>query len=100
MALTDSNLLLPPDYLRRLMAEVRPGVAAVSAPALGARPGNFWGAVECAFLNTNQARWQLAGDTLGISFAQGKTLFLHRPVTRGRAAGWRRSGATWPRTSA
>lgn len=78
VAVADANLLLPPDYLHRLMAAWRPGCALVSSPAAGSRPGNLWGAVECAFLNGFQGRWQLAADTLGNGFAQGKTLFVEK----------------------
>jgi len=77
---TDSNLLLPPDYLARLMATWQDDTGLVTAPPMGARPGNFWGSVECAVLNTSQGRWQLAADTLGFGFAQGKTLFWRRDV--------------------
>ncbi|GKY86526.1 ceramide glucosyltransferase [Sinisalibacter aestuarii] len=80
MAVTDSNLLLPPDYLSHLVDCWQGDTGLVSGPPVGIWPGNFWGAVECAFLNTNQARWQLAADSLGMGFAQGKTLFLHRAV--------------------
>ncbi|MEJ2020561.1 MAG: ceramide glucosyltransferase [Maritimibacter sp.] len=80
VCITDSNLMLPPDYLRQLMPSWTPGTGAVSAPAAGNRAKNIWGAVECAFLNTNQARWQLAADSVGLGFAQGKTLFYSRPV--------------------
>lgn len=80
VAMADANLMLPRDYLAQLAARWRPGVGAVSAPATGSRPGNLWGAVECAFLNTSQARWQLAADALGLGYAQGKTLYLNRDV--------------------
>lgn len=80
VVMTDSNLLLPPDYLSILDDAWSPGTGLVSAPAWGDRPGNFWGAVECAFLNTDQARWQLAADALGLGFAQGKTLAWRRDV--------------------
>lgn len=80
VAMTDANLMLPPDYLSQLAGRWTTGTGAVSAPAVGSRPGNFWGAVECAFLNTNQARWQLASDAVGLGYAQGKTLFLNRAV--------------------
>ncbi|MCB1336142.1 MAG: glycosyltransferase [Maritimibacter sp.] len=80
LVMTDANLMLAPGYLAGLADAWAPGVGLVSAPALGDRAGNFWGAVECAFLNTSQARWQLAADALGIGFAQGKTLFWNRKV--------------------
>lgn len=80
VVMTDSNLLLPEDYLASLDDTWLPETGLVSAPAFGDRPGNFWGAVECAFLNGNQARWQLAADALGLGFAQGKTLAWRRDV--------------------
>lgn len=80
LAMADSNLMLPPDYLQQLLAEWRPGTGLVSGPPTGARPANLWGAVEAAFLNTNQARWQVAADMLGFGFAQGKSLFWRRDI--------------------
>ncbi|AOZ69219.1 ceramide glucosyltransferase [Rhodobacter xanthinilyticus] len=80
LAMTDSNLLLPRDYLRALMAAWGPATGLVSGPPVGVRAENFWGAVECAFLNGNQARWQLAADAVGLGFAQGKTLFWRRDI--------------------
>jgi ceramide glucosyltransferase len=80
VAMTDANLLLKPDYLSRLDATRRADTGLVSSPPAGIRPGNFWGALECAFLNSNQARWQLAADALGIGFAHGKTLFWNRDL--------------------
>uniref|UniRef100_A0A2A3JQ30 Ceramide glucosyltransferase n=1 Tax=Alloyangia mangrovi TaxID=1779329 RepID=A0A2A3JQ30_9RHOB len=80
LVMTDSNLLLDRDYLTRLVATWRADTGLVSAPPVGSRPGNFWGAVECAFLNSSQGRWQLAADSLGLGFAQGKTLFWKRSV--------------------
>ncbi|SDG75857.1 ceramide glucosyltransferase [Alloyangia pacifica] len=80
LVMTDSNLLLDRDYLTRLVATWRDDTGLVSAPPAGSRPENFWGAVECAFLNSSQGRWQLAADSLGLGFAQGKTLFWKRAV--------------------
>lgn len=81
IVMADSNLLLPPDYLTTLAgcwAEGTTGL--VSCPAVGIRPEGLWGALECAFLNSNQARLQLAADSLGFGFAQGKTLFWRRDL--------------------
>lgn len=58
----------------------------VSSPPVGLRPQGLWGALECAFLNGYQARWQLAADALGLGFAQGKTLFATRRLVE-RAGG-------------
>jgi ceramide glucosyltransferase len=74
----DSNLFTPPDYIDQLMAALEDGAGMVSAPPVGYAPLGFWAELECAFLNTYQARMQYAIDTLGRGFAQGKTLCFHR----------------------
>ncbi len=78
--MSDSNVILPPDALRRCMAEFTPQTGLVSSPPIGIRPDGFWGRVECAFLNTFQARWQMAASRLGQGYAQGKMLFWDRKV--------------------
>jgi ceramide glucosyltransferase len=69
-----------PDALRRCMAEFTPQTGLVSSPPIGIRPDGFWARVECAFLNTYQARWQMAASRLGQGYAQGKMLFWDRRV--------------------
>lgn len=83
VAMADSNLLLPPDYLDLLMARWDEETGLVSSPAFGGRPGNAAAELECAFLNSYQARWQLAADAAGFGFAQGKTLFCRRALIDG-----------------
>jgi ceramide glucosyltransferase len=78
--LADSNVLLPPDYLTRLLRQWTPGTGLVSSPPIGIRPDGFWACLECAFLNTLQARLQLASARLGNGFAQGKMLFWSREM--------------------
>ena len=78
VVMADSNLLLPPDYLWQLIGAWAPDVGLVSCPPIGIRPAGAWGALECAFLNGNQARLQLAADALGLGFAQGKTMMWDR----------------------
>lgn len=80
VAMADSNLLLPPDYLRSLANTFDSQTGLVSSPAVGMIPENLWGAVEAAMLNTHQARWQYLSDFLGNGFAQGKTLCWRREV--------------------
>ncbi|MDP1907700.1 MAG: glycosyltransferase, partial [Hyphomicrobium sp.] len=58
----------------------------------GCMPDGFWAEVECAFLNTYQARWQYAADTVGLGFAQGKTM-LWRRADLERSGGIRALGA-------
>jgi ceramide glucosyltransferase len=78
IAIADSNVDMPPDYLQRLLAPWRSGTGLVSAPPIGRQPEGFWAELECAYLNTYQARWQYAADALGGGFAQGKNLLWRR----------------------
>jgi ceramide glucosyltransferase len=80
IVIADSNVLMPADYLQRLMARWRVNTGIVCAPPIGAAPGSFAAEIECAFLNTYQARWQYAGETFGLGFAQGKTMLWRRSV--------------------
>ncbi len=80
LAMVDSNLLLPPHFLRDLVGELREGVGMVSSPPVATRPQNFWGAVECAFMNANHLRFQLAADSLGFGFVHGKAVLFPRRV--------------------
>jgi ceramide glucosyltransferase len=78
IVMADSNVLMPRDYLQRLLASWRDDTGMVSAPPIGSHPSGFWAQMECVFLNTYQARWQYTADTIGLGFAQGKTLFYRR----------------------
>lgn len=93
VCMTDSNLLLPPDYLSRVVAAWGPATGLVSSPPTGTRPMNLGGRLECAFLNSNQALLQHAVASLGPAFAQGKTLFFNKPLLE-HAGGLRALGAS------
>jgi len=80
VVLADSNVLIPTDYLARLLASWRPDSGLVCSTPLGSRPNGFWAEVECAFLNTHQARWQYAGEALGFGFAQGKSMLWRKKM--------------------
>ncbi len=82
----DSNLLLPPNYVERVLSAWTPDAGAVCAPPIGSKPRGLWAEVECAFLNGYQARWQYAADAAGFGFAQGKTMLLRRVIIE-RAGG-------------
>jgi len=78
--LADSNVLMPPQYIQHLLAGWRKDTGLVCSTPLGSTPQGFWAEVECAFLNTHQARWQYAGEALGFGFAQGKSMLWHKPM--------------------
>lgn len=77
--LADSNVLMPRNYIQHLVSAWRKDTGLVCSTPIGSRPHGFWAEVECAFLNTLQARWQYAGETLGFGFAQGKSMLWHKP---------------------
>ncbi len=78
VVIADSNVLMPPDYIDQLLESWSGDTGLVCSPPLASRPIGFWAEVECAFLNTYQARWQLAADAVGLGFAQGKSMLWRR----------------------
>ncbi len=74
----DSNVLIPADYLDRLFARWTGRCAFVCSPVVGIDAQSPAALLEQAFLNSHQARWQLAVDELGFGFVQGKTILLRR----------------------
>ncbi|MBN9061962.1 MAG: glycosyltransferase [Rhizobiales bacterium] len=92
IVMTDSNVLMPPDYLQRCFAAWDKSAGLVAAPPAGTHTLNFGADVEAAFLNTHQARWQYAANAIGFGFAQGKNLMFRRDILR--AAGGVRSLAS------
>jgi len=78
--LADSNVLMPKDYVAHLVAGWRKNTGVVCSTPIGSRPDGFWAEVECMFLNTHQARWQYAGEAIGLGFAQGKSMLWFKPL--------------------
>ncbi|MDB5557398.1 MAG: ceramide glucosyltransferase [Enterovirga sp.] len=82
--LADSNVLMPRDYVQRLKASWREDTGLVCSTPAGSHPEGFWAEVECAFLNSLQARWQYAGEALGFGFAQGKSMLWRKDILDAR----------------
>jgi len=78
--MADSNVLMPRDYIQRLLRRWRANSGVVVSVPIASRPANFWAELECAFLNTFQARWEYVADTLGFGFAQGKNMLFRRDI--------------------
>jgi ceramide glucosyltransferase len=78
LVMADSNVLMPRDYIQRLLAAWRDDTGLVASPPVGCRPDGFWAELECAFLNTHQARWQYVADSMGLGFAQGKSMLYRK----------------------
>ena len=81
VVMADSNVLMPRDYLQQIMARWEPGVTGmVCSPPVGSAPDGWAAEIECAWLNSHEARWQLIADELGLGFAQGKTMMLEKSL--------------------
>jgi ceramide glucosyltransferase len=78
IVMADSNVLMPRDYIERLLVAWRADTGVVTSPPVGCRPQGFWAELECAFLNTYQVRWQYAAAAFGFGFAQGKSMLYRR----------------------
>nr|WP_246776632.1 ceramide glucosyltransferase [Microvirga sp. VF16] len=76
--LADSNVLMPRDYIQQMLMKWKSDTGLVCSTPIGSQPRGFWAEVECAFLNSLQARWQYAGESLGLGFAQGKSMLWRR----------------------
>jgi len=80
IVLADSNVLAPHDYLQQMLVRFAPDVGLVCSPPLGIMPKGPAAELECAFLNSFQARWQFAAAAFGIGFAQGKSMMWRREI--------------------
>ncbi|MGV8839529.1 MAG: glycosyltransferase [Bauldia sp.] len=78
VVISDSNALLPPTYVEDLLSRWQGDTGVASHAAIMIDPRSFAAEVECAFLNTYQGRWALAGDSIGRRYALGKTLMWQR----------------------
>ncbi|HEY5337111.1 MAG TPA: ceramide glucosyltransferase, partial [Rhizomicrobium sp.] len=80
IALADSNVLMPKDYIQRMLASWGPKTGLVCSMPQGSHPENLWAELEIAILNTYQARWQYSADGVGTGFAQGKNMLWRRDI--------------------
>ncbi|WP_036257859.1 ceramide glucosyltransferase [Methylocapsa aurea] len=78
--LADANVLMPKDYIQRLLASWKDDTGLVCSMPLGSRPQTLWAELECAFLNTYEARWQYCAEAVGLGFAQGKSMLTRRDI--------------------
>ncbi|GAB0114656.1 ceramide glucosyltransferase [Acidisoma sp. C75] len=78
--MADSNVLMPRDYIQQMMSRWQADSGLVCSMPIGAAPADFGAELECAFLNTFQARWQYVGEALGHGFAQGKSMLMQRAL--------------------
>jgi ceramide glucosyltransferase len=78
--LADSNVLMPKDYIQRLLMSWRRRYGVVCSMPQGSKPQKLWAELECAFLNSFEARWQYCAEAFGLGFAQGKSMLWRREI--------------------
>lgn len=78
IVISDSNTLLPIDYIERLWSRWDDRTGLVSAAMIVTEPDGFAAEIECAYMNSYAARWMLVADSYRLAFAHGKTFMLMR----------------------
>lgn len=91
IVMTDSNVLMPPDTIERMLARWDDRTGLVCSPPAGTEPENGGAFLESAWLDSFQARWQLFADATGFGFAQGKSMLFNRQLIT-RLGGFERLG--------
>lgn len=76
----DGNVAMHPGLVEDALALLDARTGVVSSPPVGTLPDGFAAQVDCAFLNTLYARWQLAADAFGSGYAQGKLLVFRKSM--------------------
>jgi ceramide glucosyltransferase len=71
---------MPRDQVQSMLSAWVADTGLVCSPPVGCAARNMWAELECGFLNTYQARWQCFADSLGLGFAQGKSMLFRREV--------------------
>jgi ceramide glucosyltransferase len=84
--ISDSNVRVEPDYLKRLMAHFENGVGIVTSIVAGIEARGFGGALESVFLNTFYARGMFLAQWAGKPCVIGKSM-LFRKSTAERFGG-------------
>lgn len=78
LLISDSNVRVPPSYLRDVVSCLEPGVGAVTAVVAGTCGEGIGGRLETTFLNSFYARWMLIARGFGHPFIVGKSMLFRR----------------------
>ena len=76
--ISDSNVVVTPNYLHRLVSKLKPGVGLVTAVVAGRFPRGLGGFLEADYLNTFYARWMHIGAGFGFPLVVGKSMFFRK----------------------
>jgi ceramide glucosyltransferase len=88
VALCDAGIILTLDELRAAAAALSERVGLALALKAAENPQGFAAEMECAYMNSHQARFLLAGDRLGMAVASGGVTLLTRETLQ-KIGNWR-----------
>ena len=80
LLISDSNVRVPENYIRRLTAHLDAGVGLVTAIVAGKSPDGFGAHLEAVYLNTFYARGMLLAAKVGRPCVIGKSMLFRRSV--------------------
>lgn len=86
LLISDSNVRVKPDYLKRMVAHLETGVGAVTSVVAGQNPEQLGGHLEASYLNTFYARGMMLAFRTGNPIVMGKSM-LFRKSTAERFGG-------------
>lgn len=78
LLISDSNVRIRPDYLKRVVAHLDNGVGVITAVVAGRNPQSFGGFLEAMYLNTFYARFMLIAQALKQPCVVGKSMMISR----------------------
>ena len=78
LLISDSNVRVEPDYLKRLVAHIENGVGMVTSVVSGQSQSGIGGHLEATFLNTFYARSMLLLASFGRPCVVGKSMLFRR----------------------
>lgn len=79
--ISDSNVRVDADYLRRCVELMGPNVGIVTAAVAGQDAEGLGGRLEAMYLNTFYARWMVAAGSFGFPTVIGKSMLFRKSTT-------------------
>jgi ceramide glucosyltransferase len=82
LVISDSNVRVQPDFLKRLVAQLDPGVGMVTSMVAGLEPRGMGGALETTFLHTFYARGMAMAFAANHPIVIGKCMMFRRSTAQ------------------
>jgi ceramide glucosyltransferase len=80
MLISDSNVRVAPDYLKRMVVNLGEDVGMVSSIISGSNPSGLGGLLEATYLNTFYAKTMTLASAIGFPCVIGKSMMFTRTV--------------------